>query len=71
MNVVCFDSADAIGVTAFSGISPVSSVHHHILKRLSEFEISMPADFPIFPHCEVRAYLEAYAAHFGLAPFID
>jgi pyruvate/2-oxoglutarate dehydrogenase complex dihydrolipoamide dehydrogenase (E3) component len=74
-NVVCFDSADAIGGNwVFREDQP--SVHQftHTIssKRLSEFEdYPMPADFPDFPsHCEVRAYLDAYAAHFGLAPFI-
>ncbi len=31
----------------------------------------MPADYPQFPsHDEIRAYFEAYASQFGLAPFI-
>jgi cation diffusion facilitator CzcD-associated flavoprotein CzcO len=74
-NVACFDEADAIGGNwVFREDKP--SVHEatHIIssKRLSEFEdFAMPAEFPDFPsHSEIRAYFEAYAAHFRLAPFI-
>ena len=74
-NAVCFEKADAIGGNwVFREDQP--SVHQftHTIssKRLSEFEdYPMPADFPDFPsHCEVRAYFEAYAVQFGLAPFI-
>jgi hypothetical protein len=75
MNIACFDEADAIGGNwVFREDQP--SVHEatHIIssKRLSEFEdYPMPADFPDFPsHHEIRAYFEAYASQFGLAPFI-
>jgi len=74
-NVVCFDEADAIGGNwVFREDRP--SVHEATSiissKRLSEFEdYPMPADYPDFPsHREIRAYFEAYASHFGLAPFI-
>jgi hypothetical protein len=74
-NVVCFDETDAIGGNwVFRDDRP--SVHEdtHIIssKRLSEFDdFPMPADFPEFPsHREIRAYFDAYAAHFRLAPFI-
>ena len=74
-NAACFDEADAIGGNwVFREGQP--SVHEctHIIssKRLSEFEdYPMPADFPDFPsHRQIRAYFEAYASQFGLAPFI-
>ncbi len=74
-NIACFDEADAIGGNwVFREDLP--SVHEctHTIssKRLSEFEdYPMPAHFPVFPsHNEIRAYFDAYAADFGLAPFI-
>jgi Flavin-binding monooxygenase-like len=74
-NVTCFDEGDAIGGNwVFREDKP--SVHEstHIIssKRLSAFEnYPMPADYPDFPsHREIRAYFEAYAVQFGLAPFI-
>jgi hypothetical protein len=74
-NVVCFDETDAIGgnwvfredrPSVFEGTRIISS------RRLSEFEdFPMPAEYRDFPsHREIRAYFEAYADHFQLAPFI-
>ena len=74
-NAACFDESDAIGGNwVFREDRP--SVHETTSmissKRLSEFEdYPMPADFPDFPsHREIRAYFEAYASRFGLAPFL-
>jgi pyruvate/2-oxoglutarate dehydrogenase complex dihydrolipoamide dehydrogenase (E3) component len=74
-NVACFDEADAIGGNwVFREDQPSVHAGTHIIssKRLSEFEdFPMPPDFPDFPsHHEIRAYFEAYARQFQLAPFI-
>ncbi len=75
-NVVCFDESDAIGgnwVLREDKPSVYEGIAHIISSRkLSEFEdFPMPPEFRDFPsHRQIRAYFEAYASHFQLAPFI-
>ena len=75
--VVCYDESAAIGGNWVFDASPqrtsvYASTHIISSKGMSGFEdFPMPRDYPDFPsHGQLRAYFEAYAAHFGLAPSI-
>jgi cation diffusion facilitator CzcD-associated flavoprotein CzcO len=75
--VECFDDSDAIGGNwVFREEPQRTSVYEttHIIssRRLSGFEdYPMPDDFPDFPsHRQILAYLQDYAAHFGLMSHI-
>jgi hypothetical protein len=69
----CFESSDRIGGNwAFGNPNGHSSAYRslHIdtsKDRLSFKDFPMPADYPDFPHhTQIKTYLDAYAAAFGL-----
>jgi cation diffusion facilitator CzcD-associated flavoprotein CzcO len=76
-NVVCYDESASIGGNWVFDESPrrtsvYASTHIISSKAMSGFDdFPMPHDYPDFPsHRQMRDYFEAYAARFGLAPYI-
>jgi cation diffusion facilitator CzcD-associated flavoprotein CzcO len=76
-NIVCYDERDTIGGNwVFTDARGRSSVYETTQlissRRYTEFaDFPMPADYPDYPfHWQMRAYLDAYATHFSLLPFV-
>ncbi len=77
-DVVCYEQNDQIGgnwvYSAEESHSSVCETTHIISsKTMSQFaDFPMPADYPDYPsHEQLLKYFQAYAAHFGLYPYIQ